>query len=312
MIVFLTVLWCVILLILVKTKTIQLTLWWKLSPVIWMALLLIILFIPMQFFAPSGPLLVVQYSTPITPNVAGQVARVNVTQNQQVREGDILFEIDPETFTAQRDQVQAQLNLAKVRLEQTQQLVEQDAVSGYELDQYEAQVKQLEAGLKLAEYNLRETKVKAPTDGYITNLALRKGARVGRLAVSRFMTLVEDDRLIAAQIPQAYLRHVKAGQQVEVTFKMFPGKVHSATVDYVVMASATGQLSTSGNMVAPRETPAVPYAVVLKLNDESLLQSLPAGAIGSVAVYTEAGKATHVIRRVMIRMDAFMNYIIPT
>ena len=56
MIVFLTVIYVVLLLVAFKMKVLKPTLWWKLSPIVWVLILVIALFIPMQFWAPSGPL----------------------------------------------------------------------------------------------------------------------------------------------------------------------------------------------------------------------------------------------------------------
>jgi hypothetical protein len=54
------------------------------------------------------------------------------------------------------------------------------------------------------------------------------------------------------------------------------------------------------------------YGVILKLNDKnSTLQRLPGGAMGTAAIYTNSVKATHIIRKVMMRMQSWMNYIIP-
>jgi hypothetical protein len=41
------------------------------------------------------------------------------------------------------------------------------------------------------------------------------------------------------------------------------------------------------------------------------ISRVPGGAFGSGAVYTVSSKATHIIRKVMLRMDAWLNYIIP-
>jgi len=126
------------------------------------------------------------------------------------------------------------------------------------------------------------------------------------------MAFVEDgERLLGAQISQSYLRYVEPGQSAEVTFKLYPGKVFNATVDYVVKASSAGQLSASGSMVAPREITPVPFVVRLTLEDKTLMRTLPAGAMASVAIYSTTGTSTHIIRKVMIRMDALMNYVIP-
>ena len=58
--------------------------------------------------------------------------------------------------------------------------------------------------------------------------------------------------------------------------------------------------------------PALPYAVILELDDDSIdLLDIPGGAAGTAAIYTDSVAATHVIRKVMIRMEAWMNYITP-
>lgn len=311
MIVFLTLLYCGLLFVLLKLHVIQLNLWWKLSPIVWVVLLVIGLFIPMQFYAPGGQVLVLQNSVPIVPNVAGQVVAVNVAPNQQVIKGDLLFRIEPEPFLAARDQISAQLDLANIRLADTKILRKKGAVSVSQQDLDEATVKQLNAALRSAEYDLGQTSVLAPADGFITNLALRVGARVSSLPMAPAMSLVESgERLIVAQIPQAYLRHVSEDLEAEVTFKMYPGKTFSAKVQYVIEANSQGQILANGTMVTPRTLQATPFAVRLTVIGD--LSKLPAGAIGSAAIYSTSGKATHLIRRVMVRMEAWTNYIMPS
>ena len=294
---------------LVKIGLIKWTPFWKASPVVLLIVLIFVLFIPMQFYAPSGQARVVQDTVAITPNVSGPVTEVVVRTNQSVSKGDVLFQIDPTIFKATRDQLQAQVQLARIRLEQTQELRADDAVSAYELQEYEAQVKQLEASLSAAEWNLKESTVRAPVDGTVTNLSLRPGARVGGAPV---LVIVEDtDHIVAAQIPQGYLRHVAPGQKAELTFKIFPGYIFTAEVDYIVKAIPTGQVQPSGTLVAPQKEQALPYYVRLKLDDTELLNSLPPGAVGTAAILTQSGAPTHIVRRVMLRMEAWQNFLNP-
>jgi multidrug resistance efflux pump len=312
MILFLTLIYVGLLFSLVKANIIKLTLAWKISPLIWMTFLMVALFIPMQFWAPAGKAIVMQHSIPIVPNVAGHVIEVAVEPNIDLKKGDLLFKLDPTPFQAARDQIKAQLDLAKLRLNDAKTLIKSNAVSQARVDQYQAQVKQYSAALKGAEYNLAETEVRAPADGFVTNLALRPGARVAAIPLSQSMAFVENnEHLLGAQIPQGYLRFVEPGQEVEVTFTMFPGRIFSAKVDYVVRANASGQVLAGGKMVSAREINAVPFMVRLKLDDQAFMRSLPAGAVASVAIYSESGKGTHIIRKVMIRMESFMNFIKP-
>jgi multidrug resistance efflux pump len=312
MIVFLTVIYVVLLLVAFKMKVLKPTLWWKLSPIVWVLILVIALFIPMQFWAPSGPLLIGQYSVQIVPNVQGEVIEVNAEDNVPVKEGDVLFRIDPTPYEASVQQTRAQLELARTRLSQSKRLAERSAGSVYEVEQFTAQVKQLEGTLKNAEYNLEETTVRAPADGYPTNVALRPGARVVNLPLVQAMSFVETgDLLVGAEIAQNHLRFIEPGQPAEIAFKMYPGHVYDAKVMYVNPASPTGQFALSGFALAPKEIPHTPFWVRMELSEDAQALDLPVGATGAVAIYTDRGGMTHVIRKVVIRVEAIKNYIVP-
>lgn len=56
----------------------------------------------------------------------------------------------------------------------------------------------------------------------------------------------------------------------------------------------------------------LPLYVVIKMDDEATANDMPAGTVGSAAIYTESATMTHIIRKVMIRMDSLMNYLVPT
>src|ERR1700742_193994 len=52
----------------------------------------------------------------VAPQVSGTVVALNVTDNQRVKAGDVLFEIDPRTYAAARDQAQGNLEVAQAQL----------------------------------------------------------------------------------------------------------------------------------------------------------------------------------------------------
>ncbi len=85
--------------------------------------------------------------------------------------------------------------------------------------------------------------VRAPSDGYVTNLALRKGARVGSAPVMAFIDT--SDTIVGVAVPQINARYIAPGQGVEVTFKFMPGKIHAGTVVAVLQAISTGQVEPS-------------------------------------------------------------------
>ena len=87
---------------------------------------------------------------------------------------------------------------------------------------------------------------------------------------------------------------------------MFSGKVES-----VLQAIATGQAQTSGTAVAPRAIEAAPFVVRVRLDDADFVRRLPAGSAGTAAIYTDRVKPTHVVRRVILRQIAILNYVNP-
>ena len=377
MIVFLTLIYVAALVLLIKLKVIRLTLWWKISPVIWMLLLFIVLFIPMQWGAPSGNVTQYQFVVEIVPNVSGTIIEVPIEGNRPLKKGDVLFKIDPRPYQYRVDQVKAALaeaeqavpqlkavwkaavaatakakaqrDLAKVESEmafKTRSLdtgaisklkVEQERQSlratEAALDQahsnerraklaFESEiggtntkVAQLQAQLKAAQYDLDQTTVVAPADGYTTGVTLEPGQRVGIVRTGSVLNYVVNDQTkLVAWINQIYIRHVKPGQPAEIVLQLYPGKALKATVDSVVLMSRTGQLEPSGEVPEQPagQRPPGEYAVILRIKDKADLPlGVPGGAVGTAAIYTESAKATQIIRKVMLRMQAWRNYIIP-
>ena len=302
----------VILFILVKTKVVPFSLFWKCSPLIVLLLLMFGLFIPMGWGAPQGAALVVRNSVQIVPNVAGEVTDVPVEPNKPLKSGDVLFKIDPTPYQAQVDSIGAQVKFEELRLSQMTQLQLSDAGRAFDVEQRQADVDKLKGQLLGAKWNLDQTVVRAPADGYVTNVGLMKGARVASLPLSPVMAFIDtSETVVGVEIPQIYTRYVEPGQEVEMTFKLFPGQVFNGKVDAVLQATSTGQVVASGSAVAPRQVTAAPFVVRVKLDDANLAASLPAGTAGAAAIYTSHIKPSHIIRKVILRQIAIVNYVNP-
>ncbi|MDJ0993013.1 MAG: efflux RND transporter periplasmic adaptor subunit [Dinoroseobacter sp.] len=373
MIVFLTLIYVVVLFVLVKMKILPNTKATWLSTIVWVVVLFIFLFIPMQWGAPSGPTRIVSRAVQVVPNVSGQVVSVPVEANRPVATNDVLFQIDPEPFElavalaeaslvrvetqAQQDQdalasaraqlrqAQAARQLAQNRFDDDQKLVESGTISENRLERREAdleaavsaveqaeaavsraeteigavtkdgviaKVAEAEANLELAVWNLEQSTVRAPSNGYVTNLALAEGQRVTNLPFAPSMVFVDtSEKIIGVEIHQIYLRHVRVGQPVEIAFKTTPGLVVTGTVETVFAIASQGQAIVSGTAIQAGQTVAEPFFVRLRLDNDEDLAGLNPGTAGTAAIYTESVAATHVIRKVMIRMEAILNYLNP-
>ena len=63
--------------------------------------------------------------------------------------------------------------------------------------------------------------------------------------------------------------------------------------------------------MTPKGVTAAPFVVRVKLDDPNLAASLPAGTAGDAAIYTEHIKPSHIIRKVILRQIAIVNYVNP-
>jgi multidrug resistance efflux pump len=301
-----------LLFLLVYFKIIPFNLFWKISPVLVLLLLLVGLFIPMNWGAPQGPALVGRQSVSIVPNVAGQVTEVPVQPNTPLKAGDVLFRIDPVPYKANLDALEAQLKFQELRLSQMSQLERAGTGRSFDVEQRQAEVDQLKGQVENAKYNLDQTVVRAPSDGYVTNLALRKGARVANLPLSPVMAFIDtSETVIGVEINQIDARYLRPGQPVEVTFKFFPGRVFTGKVETILQAVASGQLAPSGQAATPKNVAAVPFVVRVKLDDDNIARALPAGATGDAAIFTDRIRPAHIIRKVLLRQIAILNYVWP-
>ena len=302
----------VILFFLVKFKIVPFNLFWKVSPLLVLLLLMFGLFIPMGWGAPQGPAMVVRNSVAIVPDVAGEVTEVPVSPNKPLKAGDILFKIDPTPYQAQVDTIAAQLKFEELRLSQMTQLQLSDAGRAFDVQQRQADVDKLKGQLEGAKWNLEKTVQLAPTDGYVTNVGLMKGARVANLPLSPVMAFIDtSETVVGVEIQQIYTRYIEPSQEVEVTFKFYPGQVFAGKVVSVLEATSTGQVLATGTAVTPKQVTAAPFVVRVKLDDDKLAASLPAGTAGDAAIYTPHIKPSHIIRKVILRQIAIVNYVNP-
>ena len=179
----------------------------------------------------------------IAPRVSGPVIRVAVQDNQQVKKGDLLFEIDPTDFAAQVDMANGQLVNAEANLKQRGQDLErqsdlfrknvsakqdyQNAQDTYEAAQ--AQVASAKANLELAKLNLSYTKLLAPVDGYITNMNTSAGTWVS--AGQQLTALVDTNSFwIAAYFKETQLPGIQPARKARITLMGYRRQSFSGTV----------------------------------------------------------------------------------
>jgi multidrug resistance efflux pump len=168
------------------------------------------------------------------------------------------------------------------------------------------------AQLDNARWLLEQTTTRSPCDCYVVNLQLRPGGFVGQVALSQVMTLVEAGGQVVALYAQNELHQVAPGNEVEFALKTVPGRIVKGKVDSVVWAQGQGQLQPSGNIPVSGVVALPPgrYAVKFNVAERDRELFLAAGAAGDAAIYTDHLHAIHIIRKVILRVGSYLNYLI--
>jgi len=265
----------------------------------------------MAYFHPaSAAARFYAFTTPMVSNVRGKIIEVPVQPNMPLKAGDILCKIDPVPFQAKVDDLKARLELAQKRLEQSKTLAEVSAGSKFDVEQYETDVLSLKAQLVNAEFDLDSTVIKAPTDGFVTQLRLRPGMMAVPMPFAPLMTFVHsDDPIFVAGFSQQPMQNIKVGNEAEVIFSGIPGRVFKARVIHILDSLAEGQLLPDGRMM--RIQPNLPEGLIpvfLKFEQDMSPYFLPTGSVGIAAVYSERWHHVTIIRRMLLRMKSWQNF----
>src|SRR6185503_7605561 len=241
--------------------------------------------------------------------------------------------------TGQKEAIESKLKLSKLRLQQFKELADTGAGNKFDYEQAQAdvqnlegqlasavaaeaqaretlgaktpggeqdevanvkaQIAQAEAQLANAKWELSQTTHYAPANGTVVALTLRPGAMAVTLPINPAMNFVEDEQWILAIYHQNEVRKIKPGQEAEIAFEMYPGRIVKAKVDSIMWATAQGQLPI-GTLNAGGVAPIPPESLAVRLlpdgKDKDIF--LAAGAHGAGAVYTDSGHMIHIIRKV--------------
>jgi len=311
--------------------------------------------------------------TPILPTVKGRVIEVPVQSNTPLKEGDVLFRIDPKPFqyivdekkaaladaeqnvdqlkasldqaTAASARADSQLQLAQQNFDRQNELFEKDVIAKATLDTYtrnleaakqtlaaakaeqerarlaytanvggvNTTVAQRRAELADAQFDLDQTTIHAAGPGFVTQVSLRPGMYVVPAQFRTAMVFVntgERDQELGAAFDQNALQRVNAGDDAEVAFDAVPGRVFKAKVRSLVPAIAAGQLSTSPSLIEPETRTTAGRAIaIIDVNDDMSDYQIPLGSKAQVAIYTEHWHHLSLLRKILLRMRSWQNYI---
>lgn len=194
----------------------------------------------------------------IAPDVSGLVTAVPIQDNQPVAAGALLFEVDRARYALAVRQAQAALAAQRTTLAQARREDERNAGLGTlvsreareqtqaRVEQARAAVAQAEVALDGAQLNLARAEVRAPADGLVTNLDLRRGsyATAGHPALA----LVDAHSFyVEGYFEETKLPRIHVGDKVRIT--PMGGNVLGGTVVSLAAGIADRDRSTSANLL---------------------------------------------------------------
>ncbi len=174
----------------------------------------------------------------IAPEVSGRITRLTVVDNQQVKRGDVLYEIDPVDYQVAVASAQANVNskLADLKLKKSEAArranlttlsTSQEELQSYQSGSEEAAAAYAGALAQLSQAHVDQdrTHVLSPVNGYVTNLLLREGDYATKGA--RNVTVLDSDSFwVAGFFEETKLSGIHVGDPALAVLIGFRAPLH--------------------------------------------------------------------------------------
>jgi len=164
----------------------------------------------------------------VAPDVSGAVVDLPVKDNQLVKKGDLLMQIDPSHYQIAVEQAQAAVAARKAELQMkrddAQRRADMDSLvvskesrenAGHTASAAEASYQQALAALDAAKLNLERTRVVAPVDGYVTNLNVYS-CDYATAGTAKLAIVDSHSFWVYGYFEETKLPHVRVGDKAEV------------------------------------------------------------------------------------------------
>lgn len=242
----------------------------------------------------------------ISPDVTGLITEVPVHDNQLVKKGDTLFVVDRPRYQKALDQAQADVEYYQALVSEKRReagrrnqlgtsAMSREAIeqSNNDLQTSEHQLAKSVATRDLAKIDLERTTVKAPSDGWVTNLNVYQGEFITRGSVA--VALVQQHSFyVLAYLEETKLHGVEKGFRAEVT-PLGSNIVLRGTVDSVAAGvtnssssvDSKGMATVDSNLEWVRLAQRVPVRIRL---DQQPCNRFPAGTTATVVITGQADR----------------------
>lgn len=179
----------------------------------------------------------------------GYLQEILVDEGQQVKEGQLMFRIQPVLYQAEVAKAQAEVEFSEIEYSNTKALADSNVVSPNELALAKAKLAKAKAKLAMEQAHLSFTEIRAPFDGIVGRFHVRKGSLLDE---EELLTELSDNSSmwIYFNVPEteylAYKKHALAGQGTKVRLKMANNELFDQTGEITAIESDFN--NTTGNI----------------------------------------------------------------
>lgn len=273
----------------------------------------------------SGPINPVN-TTQVGSLVSGEILKIYVDYNSEVKKGDLMAVIDQTQILASLAEANASLSsakeslqsaevsyrLAKKNYERYKSLYQKEYVSKVNLEEHElsyanaksslnaarASVVRAQSNVDTAQKNLSNTKIVSPIDGVVLTRKVSEGQTITAGFSTPELFVVAQDLTkmqIEAKVSEADIVKIKAGQKAEFTLDGYMGEKFSGTVrqvrtNYVDTASSSSSTS---------------YTVIVDVSNEDL--RLKPGMTATMTIFTQEKKDVLLVPNEALRFSPSTN-----
>ncbi len=275
----------------------------------------------------SGPINPVN-TTEVGALVSGEILKIYVDYNSEVKKGDLMAVIDQTQILASLEEARASLSSAKESLSSAQKayelakrnydrykvLYQKNYVSKVDLESYElsyvnaksslnaarASVVRAQSSVDTAEKNLSNTKIVSPIDGVVLTRKVSEGQTITAGFSTPELFVVAQDLTkmqIEAKVSEADIVKIHPGQKATFTLdgyvgEKFNGTVRQVRTNYVDTSSAASNSSTS-------------YTVIVDVDNQDL--RLKPGMTATMTIYTQDKHGVLVVPNEALRFSPSSN-----
>lgn len=254
----------------------------------------------------------------ISPDVSGEIVKLNFQEGDAVRKGDLIIQIKQDVYISARERAEASLNAVKSQFHQQEAQMRQielthnrnellyskktisqadyeKSLADYQiarsqLKAAEFNVKSAQASLKEAEENLVKTNIYAPMSGTISKLGVEIGERVvgtTQMAGTEMLRIADLSRMeVLVDVNEIDIIRLSQNDTAIIEVDAYPGRKFKGVVTQVANSS-----KNSGTASADQVTNFEVRVLVLPESYEDLLEKGPVpfrpGMSASVSIQTE-------------------------